>query len=262
MVTSPIIQVEGLEARYGEDTILTGVTFEVFPGEILTVLGGSGCGKSTLMRHMIGLDRPHAGRVTIAGVDIVHCSESTYQRVLRRIGVLFQASALFGGMTVAENVALTVETYTPLPPTAVANLVQMKLCMVGLDGFAHYLPSELSGGMKKRAGLARALALNPDIVFLDEPSSGLDPVTAAEIDELLLHINRNLGTTLVIVTHELESIFRIAQRAIMLDKDAKGIIAVGDPRDLRDHSTDPKVERFFHRRTDPHQTRTWTNGIG
>ena len=167
--------------------------------------------------------------------------------MLRRMGVLFQGAALFGSMTIGENVALTIREYTDLPDSAIANLVRMKLCMVGLGGYENYLPSELSGGMKKRAALARALALNPRILFLDEPSAGLDPVTAAEIDELIRHINASLGTTMIIVTHELASIHAVAQRAIMLDKGARGIIAQGPPGELAETSEDERVPRFFKR---------------
>ena len=245
--TEPVIRVRDLVAGYGGTVILDGVSLDVHEGEILVILGGSGCGKSTLLRHMIGLNRPMAGRVVIDGVDIAACDDRSLQNTLKKIGVLFQGSALFGGMTLAENVALPVAEYTGLSKGALSRLVRIKLGLVDLDGYEHHLPSELSGGMKKRAGLARALALNPKILFLDEPSAGLDPVTSAEIDELILRINETIGTTMVIVTHELESIFTVAQRVVMLDKGKKGVIAQGDPVELKENSPIPAVRRFFNR---------------
>lgn len=245
-----IIQIRDLEARYGEQTILSNVTFDVYDGEIFVILGGSGCGKSTLLKHMVGLLRPFSGQITIDGDDISRCDTATFHRVLRKIGILYQGGALFGSMTLAENIALPIEEYTDLSPEAVWALVRMKLSLVHLNGYEDHLPSEISGGMKKRAGLARAMALNPKILFFDEPSAGLDPVTSAGIDHLIRHINKTLGTTMVIVTHELESIFAVAQRVIMLDKEAKGIIAEGDPEFLRDHSPNPAVRRFFNRQAE------------
>jgi phospholipid/cholesterol/gamma-HCH transport system ATP-binding protein len=227
--------------------ILDKVSFGVGKGEIFIIVGGSGSGKTTLMRHMIGLQQPASGHVYIEDTDICTADEKTFFQALRRIGVLFQASALMGSMTVAENVALPVYEFSGLPPAAVADIVRMKLCLVGLECYGDHLPSEISGGMKKRAGLARALALNPDILFLDEPSAGLDPVTAAEIDRLILHINQSLGTTVIIVTHDLDSIFTVGQRAIMLGRDTGGIIAQGSPAYLRDENSDPEVRRFFTR---------------
>ena len=244
-----IIKVRRLAAGYGDDLILDNINFDVFKGEILVVLGGSGCGKSTLLRHMAGLDRPFSGGISIDGDDITTCNDTTFSNVLKKIGILFQSSALFGSMTIAENIALPIETYSGLPKNAVKNLVRMKLCMVNLNGYENHLPSEISGGMKKRAGLARAMALNPKILFLDEPTAGLDPVTAAEIDELILLINKSVGATMVIVTHELESIFKVAQRVIMLDKGTKGIIAQGNPVFLKDNSENMFVRQFFNRQT-------------
>lgn len=239
-----------LVAQYGQDRILDNVSFDIFEGEIFVILGGSGCGKSTLLRHMIGLNRPYAGSVMIEDSDITCCDPATFQRTLRKFGVLFQSGALIGSMTVGENVALPIAEYTGLPPRAISSLVKMKLAMVGLDGYENHLPSEISGGMKKRAGLARAMALNPRILFLDEPSAGLDPITSAEIDDLILRINAMIGTTMVIVTHELASIFAVASRIIMLDKKKKGIIAEGDPKYLKDHSQVPEVRRFFNRQAE------------
>ena len=233
---------------YGETVILDRISFEVYPGEIFVILGGSGCGKSTLLKHLIGLIRPISGEVYIDGDDICERDETRFRKILRKFGVLYQSAALFGSMTLAENVALPIQEYTDLPKDAVDTLVRMKLKLVGLDGYENHLPSEISGGMKKRAGLARAMALNPGILFFDEPSAGLDPITSAELDDLILRINRSLGTTMVIVTHELQSIFTVAHRIIMLDKHTRSIIAEGDPRYLRDHSRNLFVKQFFNPR--------------
>ncbi len=247
MTRKPIIKVRDLVAGYGKNIILDGISFEVYEGEIFVVLGGSGCGKSTLLKHLIGLVTPISGEILIDGEDISRCDEKTYQRLIKKFGVLYQSGALLGSMTVAENIALPIMEYTDLPKNFVDTLIRMKLNLVHLNGYENYLPAELSGGMKKRAGLARAMALNPSILFFDEPSAGLDPITSAELDNLILHINRNFKTTMVIVTHELESIFTVAHRVIMLDKRTKGIIAEGDPRYLKEHSKNPFVVRFFNR---------------
>lgn len=244
---NPVIVVENLTARYGDTLIFRNVSFQVQRGEILVILGGSGCGKSTLLKHMFGLYRPASGRVLINGIDIATGDEKEMERIRRDIGVLFQSGALFGSMTLAENVSLPLEEFTDLSPAAIDRIVRMKLALVGLAGFEDHLPSELSGGMKKRAGLARAMALDPRVLFFDEPSAGLDPVTSAELDILMKRLNTGLGTTMIVVTHELESIFSIAHRVVMLDRDAQGIIAVGDPRELRESSTDPRVTSFFNR---------------
>ncbi len=241
-----IIQARGLRVGYGEQIILDRISFDVYEGEVFVILGGSGCGKSTLLKSIIGLISPFDGWVMVDG-DRVSDDEDQLKKVFRKIGVLYQGAALFGSMTIAENVALPILAYTSLPETSVDVLVKMKLSLVNLDGYENLLPSELSGGMKKRAGLARAMALNPKILFFDEPSAGLDPVTSAELDHLILELNKNLGTTMVIVTHELQSIYTIAQRVVMLDKRSKGIIAEGDPRYLRDHSRNDAVKRFFNR---------------
>ena len=243
-----IIEVNHLEARYEESIVLDDVTFKVLDGEILGILGGSGCGKTTLLRHMVGLMRPFAGGVIIDGVDITSCDDNSFRRTLRKIGVLFQSAALFGSMTLIENVILPIAEYGGLSPVVTETMARMKLELVGLAGYENHLPSELSGGMKKRAGLARSLALNPKILFLDEPSAGLDPIISAEIDDLILHINRTIGTTIIIITHELESVFNVAKRVIMLDKSVKGIRAEGDPHRLREFSPDPLVQQFFHRK--------------
>ncbi|MDY0274512.1 MAG: ATP-binding cassette domain-containing protein [Desulfomicrobium sp.] len=246
-MSTPIICVRDLTMGFGQRVILQGLNFDIHPGEIFVILGGSGCGKSTLLKHLIGLYKPMAGTITIAGLALNPEDDTEYRHILHRIGVMYQAGALFSSMTLGENIALPIAEYTLLPQAAIDDLVRLKLQQVGLEGFEHHLPEELSGGMKKRAAIARALALNPEILFLDEPSAGLDPVSSAELDELILRLNRTLGTTFVIVSHELASIFAIATRIIMLDKNTKAIIADGDPRILRDTSDHPFVRQFFNR---------------
>jgi phospholipid/cholesterol/gamma-HCH transport system ATP-binding protein len=248
--THKIIQVRDLTVGYGTDIILENISFDVLEGEIFIVLGGSGCGKSTLLKHLIGLIPPLSGQIRIDGEDISNCNETTFKNILRKIGVLYQSTALFGSMTIAENVSLPIKEYTDLPQKSVETLVKMKLNMVNLKGYENHLPSEISGGMKKRAGLARAMALNPKILFFDEPSAGLDPVTSVELDNLIIHLNKSLGTTMVIVTHELQSIFNVAHRVIMLDKQTKGIIAEGNPKHLKNHSENPFVRNFFNRKSE------------
>lgn len=244
----PVIEVRGLKAQFGEQVILRGVSFAVARGEVVVVAGGSGCGKSTLLKHMLGLYQPAAGSVLIDGVDIAQADAAQLEWVRRRIGVLFQSGALLGSLTLLENVMLPLVGFTPLSRRGAELVARLKLSLVGLSGYENHLPSELSGGMQKRAGLARAMALDPQVLFFDEPSAGLDPVTSAELDLLIKRINRNLGTTMVIVSHELASIFEIAHRVILLDKQAKGIIAMGPPQELSERSSDPRVVNFFHRR--------------
>ena len=241
------IKVEDLTIGYGERVLMRNLNFEVRKGEIFFIMGGSGCGKSTLLKHLIGLYPPMSGSIFIQGRDIAHADEAERMEIMRGFGVTYQGGALFGSMTVAENVAMPLEESTTLSPAEIAAEVEKKLKLVHLDGFGDFMPGELSGGMCKRAGLARALALNPKLLFFDEPSAGLDPLSSADLDRLILDLRDNLGATVVVISHELESILSIADRIIMLDKKAKGIIADGDPRVLRDSAPDDYVRAFLNR---------------
>ena len=242
----PILRVEGLTVSYDDRFVLEDVSFDVARGEIVVVLGGSGSGKSTLLKHVIGLRRPRAGRVLIEGEDLLGAHGKARLSILRKIGVGYQSGALFGSMTLLDNVKLPLEEFTDLPPRAIDLAARMKLKLVGLEDAADKMPAELSGGMQKRGAIARAMALDPKILFLDEPSAGLDPVTSAELDQTILQLRETLGTTFLVVSHELASIEAIADRAVMLDGELKGIRAIGPPADLRDHD-DPVVRGFFRR---------------
>lgn len=243
----PVIRVEGLTAAFGPRVLFRDVSFEVRRGEVFVILGGSGCGKSTLLKLMIGLVPPAAGRISILGTDVWRAQGADQLALLRRIGVMWQQGALFGSQTLLENVEMPLAEHTRLSPAARTEVARAKLGLVGLSEAANRLPSEVSGGMLKRAGIARALALDPPILFLDEPSAGLDPITSAGLDELIKDLARSLGTTFVVVTHELASILEIGDRCIMLDREAQGMIAEGNPRELRDHGTHPTVRAFFRR---------------
>lgn len=243
----PILSVKNLTQRFDDNVVFEDVSFDVYPGEVLVIVGGSGCGKSTLLKIMIGLQKPYAGQVLYRGADIIRASDKALNEYRKNIGVLFQSGALFSSMSIRENIALPLQEYTDLDAGAIDRVIRMKLGMVNLAGYENHNPSELSGGMKKRAGIARAMALDPRILFLDELSAGLDPVTAVELDELIIKTNEALGTTMVIVTHELESIYKIAHRVLMLDKEARGMIAEGAPLELKKTATDPRVRSFFLR---------------
>jgi phospholipid/cholesterol/gamma-HCH transport system ATP-binding protein len=245
------IAVNDLTLAYGDFVVQRDLNFTVAPGEIFVIMGGSGCGKSTLLRHMIGLQRPARGEVLYDGRSLWGADEETREVIQRRFGVLYQGGALLTAMTLGENVALPLGEFTDLTPAEISDIVSLKLALVGLAGFEDFYPAELSGGMMKRAGLARAMALDPDILFLDEPSAGLDPVTSSRLDELTLELRESLGCTFVVVTHELASIFTIADTAAFLDPDARTMTAFGNPHRLLAESTDPAVRAFLTRRAQP-----------
>lgn len=244
----PIIEISNLRIGYGETIVLHDLTFNINAGEVFVIMGGSGCGKSTLLKHIISLYTPMQGSIVIDGDELVGADAKTQHRILRKFGVTYQSGALFGSMTLLENVRLPMEEFTELPEATMDLIARMKLSLVGLLGYEHHLPSELSGGMQKRAAMARAMALDPMMMFLDEPSAGLDPITSASLDQLILKLRDSLGMTFVIVSHELESIYTIADKVILLDKRSKSIIAEGSPTWLRDNSDNPMVRNFFNRK--------------
>lgn len=246
-----IIEAEGIAIRFGSRTIFHDVSFEVRRGEIFVILGGSGCGKSTLLKILIGLLPPSQGRALVLGQELARLTGQPRRAALARIGVMWQQGALLGSLNLMQNVALPMEQHTKLPPAAREALARAKLGLVGLGDASTRLPAEISGGMLKRAGIARAMALDPEILFLDEPSAGLDPITSAGLDDLIMTLSRETGTTFVVVTHELQSILAIGDRCIMLDKAAAGMIATGKPSELRDTSDNPTVRAFFRREAMP-----------
>ena len=243
-MSDPVIKVNDLTIGWDGVVLQKDASFEIERGSVFAILGGSGCGKSTMMRHLVGLEPAVGGTITINGLR----PDSDLAVPARPLfGVMFQSGALLGSLTVGENVALPLQEWTALPADAIGGIVAAKLRLVGLSKAEDKMPAELSGGMRKRAAIARAMALEPDLLFLDEPSAGLDPVSAVELDELILALNEQLGLTFVVVTHDLESIFKISRSCIMLDRESKSIIARGDPRALRDTSTDSRVHSFFNR---------------
>ena len=245
-----IIQVENFTAAFGDNVVIDDISFDVFEGERFIILGGSGCGKSVLMKHMIGLYTPAGGRIFIDGEDLHAVDDKRRLEILKKIGVAYQSGALFGSMNVLENVMLPLEEFTELSKDIREEIARMKISLVGLSGSEYKLPSEISGGMQKRVAVARAMVLDPKILFFDEPGAGLDPITSVELDELILSLSENLKITFVVVTHELMSIYKIANRVIMLDKRVKKIVAEGNPFDLRDNSDNPWVKQFFNRESE------------
>ena len=241
------IEVRDLTMRYGDRVVMHDLNFTVHRGEVFVLMGGSGSGKSTLLRHLIGLKTPAEGTILFEGREFDVEDDAVRTAVLRRMGVLYQNGALWSGLTLAENVALPIEEFTNLERATIQELVSLKLSLVGLKGFESFYPSEISGGMRKRAALARAIALDPDVLFFDEPSSGLDPISARRLDDLILELRASFGTTIVVVTHDLDSIFRIADRALFLDIKEKTMTALGPPAALRDDPPSPEVHRFLTR---------------
>jgi phospholipid/cholesterol/gamma-HCH transport system ATP-binding protein len=232
---------------YGSFVIQQNLDFFIKRGEIFIIMGGSGCGKSTLMRHMLGLIKPASGDILFDGQDFWKLDREKREQMLRRMGVLYQSGALWSSMTLAENVGLVLEEYTDFKKLEIREIVSYKLALVGLAGFEEFYPSEISGGMRKRAGLARAMALDPEILFFDEPSAGLDPISSHRLDDLILELRDSLGATIVVVTHELASIFAIADNSVFLDPETKTMIATGHPKKLLAESSDPKVQEFLKR---------------
>ncbi len=245
--TEPYIKVWDLAMAYGDFILMHDLSFTVNRGEVFIVMGGSGCGKSTLMKILVGLKEPALGDVFYGHVNFWAAAPHERDRIMRSAGILYQAGALWSSMTLAQNVALPIEEYTDLGPSQIRDLVSLKLALVGLAGFEDYYPSELSGGMRKRAGLARAIALDPEILFFDEPGAGLDPVSARLLDDLILELRDSLGATVVVVTHELSSIFKIGDNSIYLDTETRTITGRGNPKTLLDDSEDPNVRRFLTR---------------
>ena len=246
----PHIIVNDLTMAHGDFVLQRDLNFIVNRGEIFIIMGGSGCGKSTLMRHLVGLKAPARGQVFFGEVSFWESDRKEQERIMRRIGILYQSGALWSSMTLTENIALPLREYTDLKEATIQEIASLKLSLVGLKGFEDFYPSEISGGMRKRAGIARAMALDPEILFFDEPSAGLDPISARLLDDLILELRESLGSTIVVVTHELASIFAIGNNSIYLDADTKTIIARGNPRKLLEESQNPIVRAFLTRGTE------------
>ncbi|MFH1889247.1 MAG: ATP-binding cassette domain-containing protein [Candidatus Omnitrophota bacterium] len=244
---NPVIDVRNLDLSYDDYVVMRNLNFKVLKGNIFIVMGGSGCGKSTLLKVLIGLKEPEKGEVLYDGRDFWGADEIGQEAMMRRFGVLYQGGALWSSLTLGENVALPLELYSNLSAEQIREVVALKLSLVGLEGYEDFYPSEISGGMRKRAGLARAIALDPDIIFFDEPSAGLDPVSARMLDDLILQLRDTLGATIVVVTHELASIFAVGDNSIFLDADSKSMIATGSPKELLADSKDPRVIQFLTR---------------
>lgn len=242
-----IIEVRDLTMMYGQVVIMRDLNFTIQRGEVFVIMGGSGSGKSTLLKHLIGLKKPATGSILFDGEAFNIDDEAQRKGVLRRMGVLYQNGALWSGLTLAENVALPLEEFTSMDEQSIAEVVSLKLSLVGLKGFDAFYPSAISGGMRKRAALARAIALDPEVLFFDEPSSGLDPISASRLDDLIVELQASFGTTIVVVTHDLESIFRIADRALFLDITERTMTALGSPAELRDNPPSDEVHRFLTR---------------
>ena len=245
--TDPYIIVRDLTMAYGEYVIMRDLNFTVERGDIFIIMGGSGCGKSTLMKIMVGLKEPARGQVFYGDLNFWESVPDDRKHIAQNIGILYQSGALWSSMTLAENVGLPIEEYTDLSPDEIRELVSFKLSMVGLAGYEDFYPAEISGGMRKRAGIARAIALDPDILFLDEPSAGLDPVSAKRLDDLILELRNSLGATVVVVTHELASIFAIGNNSVFLDSETRTMTAAGNPKMLLENSQDPKIINFLMR---------------
>src|ERR1700686_4442814 len=243
----PHIIVRNLTMAYGSFVLMRDLNFIVRRGDIFIIMGGSGCGKSTLLRHLLGLKDPAMGEIVYGDINFTQAAPEQRELLLRRFGILYQSGALWSSMTLAENIGLPLGEFTDLTPTQIREIAALKLALVGLKGFEDFYPSQISGGMQKRAGLARAMALDPDILFFDEPSAGLDPISSHLLADLILELRANLGATIVIVTHELASIFAIATNSVFLDADSRTQIATGDPHEMLAHSTDPRVRKFLTR---------------
>jgi phospholipid/cholesterol/gamma-HCH transport system ATP-binding protein len=241
------ITVRDLTMAFGDFVVMRDLNFTVKRGDVFIIMGASGCGKSTLLRHMIGLIEPAKGEIFYGRENFTAASPEQREQMLRRFGVLYQTGGLWSGMTLAENVALPLAEFTSLNPAQIREIAALKLSLVGLAGFEEYYPAQISGGMQKRAGLARAMALDPEILFFDEPSAGLDPISSRLLDELILELQSSLGQTAVVVTHELASIFTIGSNSVFLDVETRTMIAQGNPRELRDSHPDPNVRRFLNR---------------